>query len=95
MSGGLSSASTISGSLSTIGQISGSLTSAGNLIGLLTIPTYIDVDLYEGEYEVTPKFASVELATQNKTLVQDITVNAIPVSITENLSGGNTVYIGG
>lgn len=75
--------------------ISGSLASTGTLVGVLTIPAYIDVDLYEGEYEVTPTFASIELATQNKTLVHDITVNAIPVSVTENLSGGNTVYIGG
>ena len=54
-----------------------------------------DIDIYDGEYEVTPKFEKIELETENKVLTSDVVVNGIPVSITENLSGGNTVYIGG
>lgn len=54
-----------------------------------------DIDIYDGAYEVTPTFEKIELETENKVLTSDVVVNGIPVSITENLSGGNTVYIGG
>lgn len=54
-----------------------------------------DIDLYSGEYEVTPTFEQNELDTKNKLLTEDVVVHKIPVSFTQNLSGGNTVYIGG
>lgn len=54
-----------------------------------------DIDLYDGVYEVTPSFEPQKLETMNKVLKDDFMVKEIPVSITANLSGGNTVYIGG
>lgn len=83
------------GQLSNVGYISGSLSSANTLIGALTIPTYVDVDTYDGSYEVEPKFEGQTLETKNKTLTDDISVKAIEVQSVSNLSGGRTVYIGG
>ena len=54
-----------------------------------------DYPFYDGEYEVDPKFEDQTLDTKDKTLTDDILVNAIMVSRTTNASGGNTVYIGG
>ena len=52
-------------------------------------------DLYTGDYVVDPDFEQNILPTRNKTLTQDVTVNAIDVSRVSNTSGGVTVYIGG
>ncbi len=50
---------------------------------------------YEGEYRVTPEFSEQTLKTKGKRMREDVTVDAITVSRTENQAGGNTVYIGG
>lgn len=52
-------------------------------------------DIYDGDYIVDPTFEQQILATRNKTMEDDVTVNAITVSRTTNASGGYTVYIGG
>ena len=77
------------------GGISGSMSPPASMSGELSIPTYIDVNEYEGEYEVEPDFAEQTLPTKNKTLVKDITVNPIQVESVSNIQGGRTVYIGG
>jgi len=55
----------------------------------------LEGDIYDGEYVVDPSFDQQTLQTKNKTMEDDVTVNAIMVSRTTNLSGGYTVYIGG
>lgn len=50
---------------------------------------------YEGEYTVKPDFAVQTLPTTDKTLRDDVTVEAIEVSRVSNQAGGTTVYIGG
>ena len=52
-------------------------------------------EYYSGEYEVTPSWQEQILATEAKTMREDVTVHSIPVEITINQSGGNTVTIGG
>lgn len=49
---------------------------------------------YEGDYVIDPKFTEIILPTNGHVMRDDVTVNSIMVSVTENLSGGNTVYIG-
>lgn len=51
-------------------------------------------DIYEGPYTVEPDFDAQRLETKGLVMEDDVTVRPIGVSITENLSGGNTVYIG-
>lgn len=49
---------------------------------------------YEGEYEVTPRLYEQTLATENKTMLNDVTVYEIPITRTTNPTGGLTVLIG-
>ena len=60
------------------GSISGSLSPPAAMSGELSIPTYIDVDIYDGPTEITPGEESQVLETQNKTLTNRITIQAIP-----------------
>ena len=48
---------------------------------------------YEGPYEVTPKVDAQTLATADKVMLEDVTVNKIPYFAVGNTSGGETVYI--
>ena len=50
---------------------------------------------YDGDYIVFPDWEDQTLATNEKVMHDDVTVKAIYINITENLAGGNTVYIGG
>lgn len=83
------------GTLTPMPQLQGQLSTVNQIIGVLSIPTYVDVDIYEGDYEVAPSFENQTLETRDKTLTEDILVKAIEVQSVTNLSGGKTVYIGG
>ena len=50
---------------------------------------------YEGEYNVIPTFDKHILETKDRTLLQNVTIEPIPIIKTSNTSGGNTVIIGG
>ena len=50
---------------------------------------------YDGEYTVTPDWEAQTLATQDRVMHSDVTVEAIYLNSAQNPSGGNTVYIGG
>lgn len=52
-----------------------------------------DFPTYHGPYEVTPTMEKQILGTKQKALLDNITVNKIPIYETSNLSGGTTVYI--
>jgi len=54
-----------------------------------------DAKPYAGPYTVRPGFEQQVLPTKHKSMSDDVAVLAIEVSIVSNLSGGNTVYIGG
>ena len=48
---------------------------------------------YEGPYSVTPKVEAQSLATAEKFMDGDVTVQAVPFYAVSNDRGGNTVYI--
>ena len=53
-----------------------------------------DKDIYEGEYQVTPKaYDKQKLKTKNKTLIEDVTVLEVPFFKVDN-NFGQTVSIG-
>lgn len=53
------------------------------------------IEDYTGDYTVTPKInTNIILATQNKRMTSNLTVNSIPISIVSNDSGGETLIIG-
>ena len=52
-------------------------------------------ETYTGEYNIIPDFSDQVLETKNKVLTDNVTIERIAVSKVSNLSGGNTVFIGG
>lgn len=95
MTGVLSSVIQITGILSPKGNMTGQLSEKAQMTGFLTIPETVCSDAYDGEYVVDPDFIGKTLETSGKLMRDDVTVNPILVSKTINISGGNTVYIGG
>lgn len=69
------------------------LTEQDGEIGIITAIS--DRPAYTGPTEVDPEFNAIVLPTAQKTVLSDITVNAIQVESVSNPSGGRTVYIGG
>lgn len=52
-------------------------------------------EAYDGPYTVTPDFKTQELATKDRLLKDNVTVDPISVARVENPAGGKTIYIGG
>lgn len=50
---------------------------------------------YDGPYTVMPSFETQELATKDRLLKDNVTVDPIAVARVENPSGGKTIFIGG
>ena len=48
-----------------------------------------------GPYTVTPDFETQELATKDRLLKDNVTVDPIAVARVENPAGGKTIFIGG
>lgn len=53
-----------------------------------------ELPTYDGDYSATPSFSEQTIATKNKVMLDDFTVEAIPIFTSSNTSGGTTVYIG-
>ena len=51
-------------------------------------------DKYEGDYNVIPRVYQQTLETKDKLMLDDVTVEIIPLSKVINLSNGYTVTIG-
>ena len=50
---------------------------------------------YKGDYDITPcRGADQVLKTNNKVMLDDVTIKEIPYSQVSNLAGGTTCYIG-
>lgn len=62
-------------------------------LGVFYAVTQHDTDVYTGEYVVIPKVIEQTLETQNKLMLDDVTVKEVPYYETSNTSGGLTVYI--
>ena len=68
-----------------------------SLLGMVeTLPDASDGhhDTYNGTCEVTPTAEEQTLATANKVVPSDITINKIPYAEVSNPAGGVTVIIG-
>ena len=64
-------------------------------VGIVTKVVQHDLPAYTGETTVKPDFTGTVLMTANKVMMNNVTVEPIEVQTVGNLSGGNTVYIGG
>ena len=59
------------------------------------IKEYTGVDVYDGEYTLTPETTDQVLLTKEKLLKENVTIKAVQKQIVENPAGGQTVTIGG
>jgi hypothetical protein len=86
----------LTGRLTPHGILTGRLTQQGNLTGRLSLSTTAPAyKTYDGDYIVAPKaYEEQVLETNRKLMVDDVTVLEIPITITTNLGGGATAYIG-
>ena len=50
-------------------------------------------DVFSGPYNVVPKVNAQTLATADKYMTQDVSVDAVPFYSVSNQYGGNSVYI--
>ena len=85
----------VRGSLALVPEITGSLAPGAGISGQVNIAQSEPWPVYEGSYTATPAPAAQTLPTAGRRMEQDVTVEKIPVYITENTGHGNTVYIGG
>ena len=63
-------------------------------VGVSTAVEAVDAEHYQGPYEVTPRLYEQMLETENKLMMDDVTVYEIPITRTTNPTGGLTVLIG-
>ena len=83
-----------SGTLTQQGTLHGKITGMGTLTGRITGGAY-STSPFEGPYEVTPLAGQqTVMATTGKSMTDDVTVLAIPITRTLNAAGGYTVTIG-
>ena len=76
--------------------VNASAQKAGRTVGVEALPVReITPETYVGKYEVSPDFSGQVLETRSKYMTDDITIDPIYISDTENLAGGITIYIGG
>lgn len=66
-----------------------------NISAEIVLPETVREREFDGPYEVIPNFSDQTLATKNHHMTNDVTIDAIPVNMTTNESGGYTVLIGG
>lgn len=79
--------------VSAVGTITGHLSSPSTISGEIVMPTYFDVDLYDGPTEITPSDDAQVLQTLNKTVVRNIVVNPIPENYGRLLYSGKTLTV--
>ena len=74
-----------------------SLSKTENITGDISYGNFLitdGIDYYSEGYSVTPSAISQTVNTKNKILLNDITVNEIPVLMASNESDGYTITIG-
>lgn len=84
----------ISGDVRIIGSVTGTIGDVSTVSGDVVIPILRDADVYEGDYDITPRLEELILETNRKLMKDNVTVRKIPVIYTSNPQGGQTVIIG-
>lgn len=92
MNGTLTDALDIKGKLQTSININGILATDTNISGKLLLGTDVKTT-YGGVYEITPSMDAQTINTNNKIMMDNIHINAIPYYEEPN-QYGDTIYIG-
>lgn len=85
----------LKGRISGQGNLNGNIRDKAKMSGTLHYAKSKPLPYYEGEYELTPVWENVTLETKQKSMKEDVTMQAIPYAEVDNLAGGKTVIIGG
>ena len=94
MEGQITLESQLSGDISVEGSLSGSLSIAAQLSGLVD-PGGSSFPPYTGDYDITPQVdVDQVLPTANHRMMQDLTVERIPIHEAHGPTGGITITIG-
>ena len=94
MEGNITLESQLSGIISVEGSLSGTLDMAAQLSGLVD-PGGSSFPPYEGDYDIVPKVDIDQvLPTANHRMMQDLTVERIPIFEAHGPTGGITITIG-
>lgn len=76
-------------------KVGGTIAAKGKMSGKVKTAETKPLPYYEGEYELTPIWEDVTLETKQKSMSDNVTMQAIPYAEVDNPSGGVTVIIGG
>ena len=76
-------------------KVGGRIDAKGKMSGKVKSAETKPLPWYEGEYELTPIWEDVTLETKQKSMSDNVTMQAIPYAEVDNPSGGVTVIIGG
>lgn len=93
MEGNITLESQLSGDISVEGSLSGSLAISAQLSGLVD-PGGSSFPPYEGDYDIVPLVDVEQVVPANHRLVQDLTVERIPIYEVPGPTGGMTITIG-
>ena len=94
MEGNITLESQLSGIISVEGSLSGTLDMAAQLSGLVD-PGGSSFPPYEGDYDIVPQVDNDQvLSTANHRMMQDLTVERIPIYEVPGPMGGMTITIG-
>ena len=85
----------LKGRISGQGNLNGNIRDKAKMSGTLHYAKSKPLPYYEGEYELTPVWENVTLETKQKSMKENVTMQAIPYAEVDNLAGGKTVIIGG
>lgn len=85
----------VGGRIAAVGSLNGDMTAKGRMSGKVKSAETKPLPYYEGEYELTPIWEDVTLETKQKSMSDNVTMQAIPYAEVDNPSGGVTVIIGG
>lgn len=84
----------LKGRISGQGNLNGNIRDKAKMSGTLHYAKSKPLPYYEGEYEVDPKFEEQTLETKQKSMHDDVKVNAISTLEIDNEAGGITFIIG-
>jgi hypothetical protein len=85
----------VGGRIAAVGSLNGDMTAKGKMSGKVKSAETKPLPYCEGEYELTPIWENVTLETKQKSMSDNVTMQAIPYAEVDNPSGGVTVIIGG
>lgn len=78
LNGSLSPPGNLTGTISAVGGLTGTISARDTLTGTLTVPERMRVDVYDGEYTITPISEAQTIPVAQLLMRDNLTIEAIP-----------------